>query len=73
MIKPLQTFNFFLIEDMWRDVDGRILADVLSMYDLIIDERTQFARIYDYHRWILFYFRASAGKISLTLWRIPRQ
>ena len=73
MIKPLQTFNFFLIEDMWKDVDGHVLADVLAMYDLVIDERTQFARIYDYHRWILFYFRASAGKISLTLWRIPRQ
>lgn len=72
MIKPLQTFNFFLMEGIWKDVDGHILADILALYDLVIDDRTQFARLYDYQRMILFYFRASAGKISLTLWRIPR-
>lgn len=69
-MKPLQENNFFLIEGAWRDTYGNILADVLAKYGLLIDDRTQFARIYDYERMIIFYFRASAGKITLTLWRI---
>ena len=60
------------MEGIWKDVDGHILADILALYDLVIDDRTQFARLYDYQRMILFYFRASAGRISLTLWRIPK-
>lgn len=72
MAKPLQESNFFLIDGAWRDTYGNILADVLAKYGLLIDDRTQFARIYDYERMIIFYFRASAGKITLTIWRIEK-
>ena len=72
IMKPLQETNFFLIDGAWRDAYGNILADVLAKYGLLIDDRTQFARIYDYERMIIFYFRASAGKITLTLWRIEK-
>ena len=72
MSKPLQETNFFLIDGAWRDTYGNILADVLAKYGLLIDDRTQFARIYDYERMIIFYFRASAGKITLTLWRMEK-
>lgn len=71
-MKPLQETNFFLIDGAWRDTYGNILADVLAKYGLLIDDRTQFARIYDYERMIIFYFRASAGKITLTLWRMEK-
>lgn len=70
MVKPLQELVFHHIMGMWQTPTGNILADVLAEYDIIVDDRTQFARIYDYERGILFYYRASAGKVTLTLWRI---
>lgn len=70
MIKPLQEVSFFLIEGIWQDVEGHILADFLASYDIIVDDRTQFARLYDYERMILIYYRASAGKVVITIWRI---
>lgn len=71
MTKPIKEMIFRVIDGMWRDCsDGKILARVLYEYDLVIDDRTQFARIYDYERKVCFWYRASAGKIKLTLWAL---
>lgn len=72
-MKPLQEYIFREIGGMWRDSaypEQRVLADVLKDYDIIVDDRCHFARLYDYDRMICFYYRASAGKVTLTLWRI---
>lgn len=72
-MKPLLEYIFHEIGGMWRDIaypEQRVLADVLKDYDIIVDDRCQFARLYDYERMIYFYYRASAGKVTLTLWRI---
>lgn len=59
------------IEGVWKDCsDGTILADVLFEYDLLIDDRTQFARIYDYERRICFWYRSKPGCVKLTLWAL---
>lgn len=70
MVKPLQELVFHHIMGMWQTPTGNILADVLAEYEIIVDDRTQFARLYDYARGIVFYYRASAGKVTLTLWRL---
>lgn len=71
MRKPIKQMIFRDIDGMWRDCSyGAILADVLSEYNLLIDDRTQFARIYDYERGVCFWYRASAGNIKLTLWAL---
>lgn len=71
MANPIKELIFRDVDGMWRDCsNGAILADVLSEYNLLIDDRTQFARIYDYERGVCFWYRASAGKIKLTLWAL---
>lgn len=55
----------------WTDAStGRVLADVLAEYEIIVDDRTEFARIRDYVRNILIFFRASAGKVTITIWEM---
>lgn len=57
--------------ETWTDVNtGKVLADVLSEYDIVVDDRCEFARIKDYTRGISFWYRAHAYKITLTLWKI---
>lgn len=59
---------FRKIGGIWTDAGtNSVLADVLAKYDIVIDDRCQFARLYDYDRGILFYYRASAGCVKLTL------
>lgn len=72
MQKPICEYRFHLVDGLWRDVkgEGAILADVLSLYDIIIDDRCKFARIYDYDRAICFWYRVDGGLITLTLWQI---
>lgn len=71
MTKPICEYIFRPMSDMWTDAStGEVLADVLAKYEIIVDDRCQFARIYDYERGICFYYRASAGKVVLTLWKI---
>ena len=71
MVKPLREFTFLPMGDHWQDVDGRVLADVLAEYEIVVDDRTQFARLYDYERMECIYYRASAGRVRLTFWQIP--
>lgn len=72
MTKPLLEIIFRPVDGIWQDAEGHVLADVLASYDIIVDDRTQFARLYDYERMICFFFRSYAGKVTLTLWRIHR-
>lgn len=72
MVKPLQDIIFRQIDGIWQDADGCVLADFLANYEIIVDDRTQFARLYDYDRMLCIYYRATAGKVQITIWRIPR-
>lgn len=71
MRKPIREYHFRIIDGMWRDIDtAEILADVLLEHDLLIDDRTQFARMPDYDRGVNYWFRHWGGNITLTLWKI---
>ena len=72
MHKPLQDIRFRPVDGIWQDAEGHVLADVLASYDIILDDRTQFARLYDYERELVIYFRAAALKATLTIWRMHR-
>lgn len=74
MYTILQEFRFYLTKDgLWLDAYGNLLADVLAKYEIIVDDRTQFARLYDYDRMIQFEYRAyPGGKITLILNRIDK-
>lgn len=73
-VKPLKEMTFRQMGDVWSDGNGNILADVLEQYDLVIDDRLQFGRFYDYDVTpaICIYYRASAGKVTLTIWETDK-
>lgn len=73
MVKPLQNIIFRPVDGIWQDAEGHVLADVLASYDIIVDDRCQFARLYDYERRLVIYYRASAGKVLLTCWRMEKE
>ena len=75
MTKPLNEFVFRPIEGRWVDVKNNagLLADFLSERSLLVDDRTQFARIYDYDAGILYYYRAGAGRVQITLWSLDKK
>ena len=71
MTKPLHEMIFRPIDGIWRDCStGAVLADVLSEYELVIDDRAEFIRFRDYQRNVSIWYRASAGKISITIWQL---
>lgn len=72
MTKPLKTLIFRPINGIWTDSseNSGTLADFLATHSLLIDDRTQFARIYDYDEGVCYYYRASAGKVSIEIWRM---
>lgn len=72
MTKPLHYLVFRPINGIWTDTreNAGTLADFLADHSLIIDDRTQFARIYDYDEGVCYHYRASAGKVSIELWKI---
>lgn len=74
MKKPLFSFVFRPVNDTWVDVTGKepvVLADVLQSYDILIDDRTQFARLYDYERRLIIWYRAyGALKITIDIWEM---
>ncbi len=72
MSKPLHSYQFRQIEGIWQDTreNAGILADFLAARNLMIDDRTQFARIYDYDAgWCIFY-RAQAGLVEVQEWKL---
>lgn len=70
MAKPLQEVSFFPMDDVWQDAEGHVLADFLASYDIIVDDRTEFARLKDYQRRLSIWYRAGAGKVRITIWRL---
>lgn len=70
MVKPLQDITFFPMGDIWQDVEGHVLADFLASYDIIIDDRTEFARLKDYEHRLSIWYRAGARKVRITIWRM---
>ena len=67
MSKPLHTYVFRPVNGIWTDTRENVgtLADFLAARNLLIDDRTQFARIYDYDAgWCIFY-RAQAGMVEV--------
>ena len=72
MAKPIHSYRFHAIEGMWRDGNtGIILADLLLMYDLLIDDKCEFARMKDYERNIsIWYRRPSNGLITIEIWQL---
>ena len=57
---------FHEVDGIWQDPQGKVLADVLSEWEIIVDDRTQFARLYDYDRGWCIYYRVAGGRITLS-------
>ena len=72
MAKPLCEYIFRPIDGVWTDTKSGagVLADFLSERSLLVDDRTQFARIYDYDAGILYLYRAGAAMVSVTLLKL---
>lgn len=71
MTKPLRELVFRPMGGLWRECScGALLADVLNEYELVIDDRTEFVRLRDYQRNVSIWYRASAGKVTITIWKL---
>lgn len=71
MAKPSKEMIFRQIDGIWQDCsNGAVLADVLDEYELVIDDRAEFVRFKDYQRNVSIWYRASAGKITMTFWTL---
>ena len=73
MVKPLKHYVFREIGGIFRDIENReqeILADVLTEYELLIDDRMEFARIRDYAREIIIWYRAYGNVVDITIWKM---
>ena len=71
MTKPIREYIFRPMPEIWTDAGtGEVLADVLQKYAIIVDDRTQFARLYDYDANVCYHYRSSAGMIKLTIWKL---
>lgn len=72
MSKPLHLYQFRQIEGVWQDTreNAGILADFLAARNLLIDDRTQFARIYDYDAGWCVFIRAQAGLVEVEEWKL---
>lgn len=73
MVQPLKTYVFRPINDVWVDVkgDGELLADILLRYDLVIDDKCEFARfkVLEYNLEIWYRVRG-AMCISIDVWEL---
>lgn len=73
MVQPLKTYVFRPVNDAWVDVkgDGELLADVLRCYDLVIDDKCEFARFKDLeHNLEIWYRVRGALCISIDVWEL---
>lgn len=73
MSNILKEYLFRPVDNVWRNVngDGEVLADVLRQYDVIMDDRCQFTRLYDYDAgWCLIYRAYGAMKITMTFYSL---
>lgn len=71
MGKPKLYLVFRHVEGMWLSADDILLADFLAGRGLVIDDRTEFARIKDYESHEYIFYRAyGALKITITIWHL---
>lgn len=71
MIKPKLNLVFRLVDGLWQSAEGMILAEFLAERGIVMDDRTQFARLYDYDVNECIYYRAyGSQKITITIWNI---
>lgn len=73
MVKPLKEYDFRLIGGVFRDIKNQeqeLLTDVLTKYEIIVDDRTQFARLYDYVREIVIYYRSHGNVVTIIIWKM---
>lgn len=73
MVKPLKDYDFRLVGGVFRDIkyqEQELLTDVLTKYEIIVDDRTQFARLYDYVRDIVIYYRSHGNVVTITIWKM---
>ena len=72
MSKPLHSFHFRQINGIWQDTteNAGTLADFLGTRDLLIDDRTQFARINDYQEGVCYWYSVDGGLITIDVWKL---
>lgn len=72
MSKPLHQYLFRQISGIWQDTteNAGTLAGFLAARNLLIDDRTQFARIYDYQEGACYWYRVDGGLITIDVWKI---
>lgn len=73
MVKPLKDYEFRLIGGVFRDIKNQeqeLLTDVLTKYEIIVDDRTQFARLYDYVREVVIYYRSHGNVVTIIIWKM---
>lgn len=71
MVKPKLNLVFRLVDGLWQSAEGMILAEFLAERGIVMDDRTQFARLYDYDVNECIYYRAyGSQKITITIWDI---
>lgn len=71
MVKPKLFLVFRPVEGRWLSAEGTLLADFLSGRGMVIDDRTQFARLYDYDECECIVYRAyGCQKITITIYTI---
>lgn len=72
MTKPLKQIIFVPANGVWQDVagDSGTLADTLARYDIILDDKTEFARIRDYENNLYILIKCGAMKVTMTIWQM---
>lgn len=73
MVKPKLYLVFRLVDGQWLSAEGILLAEFLANRGIVMDDRCQFARLYDYDAYECIWYRAySAQKITITIWDLPK-
>lgn len=72
MKKPLHSYRFRQINGIWQDTteNAGTLAGFLAARNLLIDDRTRFARIHDYDEGMCYWYRVDGGQITIDVWKI---
>lgn len=71
MEKPKLLKVFRPVDGRWMDADGVVLAEFMAERGIVMDDRTQFARMYDYDAHECIIYRAyGSQKVTITIWTI---
>lgn len=71
MVKPKLFLVFRLVDGLWQSAEGIILAEFLAERGIVMDDRTQFARMDDYEANECIWYRAyGSQRITITIWEI---